>query len=248
MLGDFSQQAETYASCRPGYPAEMLDQLLHLARVGPGSRVAEIGAGTGLFTQLLIDRNLTVVAVEPNAAMRQQAQALSGVEWMSGTFEATELPADSQDWVVAAQAFHWAEPQHALPEVRRILKPSGTFTVLWNNRQNADSDILSYTMQLIRRHVPEFDDTYRQKDWANILTSTGDFSDVEYHAVAHTVNMSPERYLDLWRSHNRLTTTAGAGRFATLLEDLQAFLLQRTEPEVPVPYLCEAWTARSTRS
>ncbi len=43
-------------------------------------------------------------------------------------------PMDPQQWAVAAQAFHWADPPRALPEIRRILQPNRYVTVLWNNR------------------------------------------------------------------------------------------------------------------
>ncbi|HXT58535.1 MAG TPA: class I SAM-dependent methyltransferase, partial [Pirellulales bacterium] len=134
-LGDFSEQAEAYARARPSYPAELLDALVEHVGVKRGDAVADLGAGTGLLTGLLAARGFEVAAVEPNEPMRRQAKPLTGVRWINGTFEATGLSPASQRWAVAAQAFHWADPARALPEVRRILRPGGFFTVLWNNRE-----------------------------------------------------------------------------------------------------------------
>src|SRR5690242_15455013 len=113
--GDFTHQASAYGRARPSYPVSLLDRLMARAGVRPGDRVADIGAGTGLFTQLLAERGLTVTAVEPNQAMRAEAPAMPGVTWIDGTFEQTNLPAASQAWVSAAQAYHWAKPEQALP-------------------------------------------------------------------------------------------------------------------------------------
>ena len=132
--GDFTAQAEAYARARPGYPAEIVDRVVAAAGVRPGDAVADLGAGTGLFTALLAARGLRVTAVEPNAAMRARAPVIAGVDWVDGSFEAAGLPAASQRWVVAAQAFHWADPQRALPELHRVLGARGAFTVLWNDR------------------------------------------------------------------------------------------------------------------
>src|SRR5687767_11696018 len=131
MHGDFTPQAEAYARARPGYPAELVDRLIAAAGVAAGDPVADLGAGTGLFTGLLAARGLAVVAVEPSAAMRRGAPRLPGVVWIDGSFEATSLPTGSQRWAVAAQAFHWADVPRALPEIHRILAPGCCLTVLW---------------------------------------------------------------------------------------------------------------------
>ncbi|MBA2774343.1 MAG: class I SAM-dependent methyltransferase, partial [Nocardioidaceae bacterium] len=62
----FGQMAEEYDRWRPGYPDAAVDWL---APPAPG-RVADVGAGTGRLTSLLLSRGLTVEAVEPDPRMR----------------------------------------------------------------------------------------------------------------------------------------------------------------------------------
>lgn len=244
-LGDFSEQAEAYARARPSYPAELLDALAARAGVKRADAVADLGAGTGLLTELLAARGFQVGAVEPNEPMRRQAKPLPGVRWIDGTFEATGLPAASQRWAVAAQAFHWADPPRALPEMRRILQPGGYFTVLWNNREYHRDPALAWTREAIQRNRPGFDDNYRSQDWGKMLTSTGDFADIAYDEFRHAVFMSAARYLDLWRSHNRLRTLSTPEQFAAFMRELTEYLAARGDKPIEVSYLCRAWTARA---
>lgn len=242
-LGNFSQQADSYRRARPSYPAELVDLLVGDAEVGPGDPVVDFGAGTGIFTRLLVERGLRVTAVEPNLEMQLQNEAPEA-NWIKGTFESSGLASESQRWAVAAQAFHWADPPRSLPEIGRVLQPDCLFTVLWNNRAVEESTVLTWTQEAIRRHVPDFDEAYRADHWPSILESTGDFKVVGHRVVSHAVPMSRERYLDLWKSHNRLNVTAGPKCFASLLGEIKAHLQGQGIEEVMVPYYCEAWSAR----
>lgn len=241
--GDFTPQADAYARARPGYPEEMLDRLLAEIDLSPGARVADLGAGTGIWTEMLADRGFEVSAVEPNAAMRARAAVHPRILWVDGTFEETRLEDASQHWIVAAQAFHWAKPARALPELRRVSAAGGPLTVLWNNRDVDESDVLRFTREAIERRVPEFDEGYRRRDWAAVLTSTGDFREPREISVRHVVSMSRERYLDLWRSHNLLNNAAGPSAMRGLLDEIERYLGDR--PSVEIPYLCRAWTVRA---
>lgn len=241
QLGDFTQQAEAYCA-RPGYPVELLARLAVTAAVAPGESVADIGAGTGLFSQLLTQLGLEVTAVEPNDAMRARAPGSSGIlRWQEGTFEESGLETQSQDWVTAAQAFHWADPRRALPEIRRILRPKRCFTALWNDRLNDDSALLTATLELLKRFVPEYDVDYRRRDWSSILLSTGDFERPCIDEQRHTVSMTRQRYLDLWRSNNRIAHFAG-DRLPGFLQALRQLLGESRQQTIEVPYLCQAWT------
>jgi SAM-dependent methyltransferase len=242
-MGDFTRQADSYRRARPTYPLALLDVLIEDAGVGPGNRVADFGAGTGIFTRLLVDRGFCVAAIEPNREMQSQSDVPEAT-WTSGTFEASGLETASQDWAVAAQAFHWADPKRALPEIRRILGPGRLLTVLWNNRLNRESETLAWTETAIERHVPDFAEVYREKSWQGVLESTGDFVFTKHRMVRHVVPMSKQRYLDLWRSHNRLNTLAGPETFHVLLAEIEWYLDEQNVSEVDVPYRCDAWSAR----
>jgi len=245
MDADFTAQAEAYARARPGYPVALVQRLMARADVRAGDAVAEIGAGTGLLTQLLGGHGLRVTAIEPNAAMRQRAAAMADVAWRDGTFERTALAEASQKWVVAAQAFHWAQRDKALPEIRRVLQSGGHLTVLWNHRDHESDATVRWTRQAINRHVPDFTHAYRDENWAAALTSTGDFSEPVYDEEAHTVAMEVDRYLNLWRSHHRLNTIAGPQRFAALMEELVAYLRDQRVEQINVRYVTRAWTAQT---
>lgn len=242
MRGDFTDQADAYSRARPGYPETLVEELVAAAGVRPGDAVADVGAGTGLFTAPLAARGLAVTAIEPVEAMRLRAPALPGVVWRGGSFEETGLPAGSVRWIVAAQAFHWADPPRALPELHRALAVGGHLTVLWNDRDVARSELLARTRALVEEMVPGFDEGYRARDWSGVLVSTGHFAAPRRHEVRHVVAMTAERFLDLWRSHHLLAQAAGEAGVARLLARL-APLLPADGGTVEVPYVCRAWTA-----
>jgi len=131
-------KAEQYSRYRPSYPLEALRALRVDVGV-PGGEVADVGSGTGIFSQLLLDAGFGVFAVEPNADMRRVAEAQLGVREgfvsVDGTAEATTLADASVDVVACAQAFHWFAIERVVPEFRRILRPGGVVCLIWNNQR-----------------------------------------------------------------------------------------------------------------
>ncbi|QKK08149.1 MAG: class I SAM-dependent methyltransferase [Planctomycetota bacterium] len=152
--GRFSDRAADYVKYRPSYPAEAIDAILEGLNPGGTGRqperdgaflvAADIGAGTGISTKLLADRGVRVIAIEPNAGMREAgAQYVSqqqggGVEWRDGTAEATGLGDGSVDLMLCAQSYHWFEPVAACREFGRVLRPGGRLALMWNDADESD--------------------------------------------------------------------------------------------------------------
>ena len=134
-LGRFDGLASTYAKYRPGYPAQSLDWIVEKLPERNGL-IADVGAGTGIFSRLLAEYSCRIVGIEPNESMRLQAEAIPHpniVGYRAGRAEATGLEASSVSAVVAAQAFHWCVPEASLREFHRILVPNGWVTLIWND-------------------------------------------------------------------------------------------------------------------
>lgn len=127
----FGAVAADYAAMRPGYPADAVAFLLGT----PPRRVLDLGAGTGLLTEVVLRAGHEVLAVDPSAAMLAQLSArLPGVATEVGGAESVPLADGSVDAVVAGQAAHWFEPAPAAAELRRVLRPGGVVGFLWNTR------------------------------------------------------------------------------------------------------------------
>ena len=112
--------------CRIRFPQP---KCLRVGQVGSKSSHTKVtsgrlGAGTGIFTRLLLTRpNIAkVTAVEPAEGMRagfrdkvlngRPADALPKVDVVEGIFTDIPAPSGSVDLVVAAQAFHWVGDNH----------------------------------------------------------------------------------------------------------------------------------------
>jgi SAM-dependent methyltransferase len=130
----FDEDAELYDRARPGYPDAVFDDLFALAAIGAGSRVLEIGCGTGQATVALAERGCVVVAVELGANLaRVAARNLAGypsAQVVVSAFEDWLIPDAPFDAVVAFTAFHWVDQAVGVEKVARALRPGGAFATV----------------------------------------------------------------------------------------------------------------------
>ena len=127
----FGAVAGEYDRLRPSPPPEAVGWLLPARR----DVVVDLAAGTGLLTRALAGKVGHIIAVEPDERMRSVLQARSGnVEVLAGRGEAIPLPDASADAVFVSSAWHWMDPDRAVPEIARVLRDGGRFGVIWTGR------------------------------------------------------------------------------------------------------------------
>ena len=157
----FSNRVANYVKYRPGYPAEMLELFQREMGLTADSVIADVGSGTGLSAKPFLENGNTLYGVEPNAAMREAAEEFlrdfSNFISHDGTAEATQLPNDSMDFVIAAQAFHWFDPPKTRSEFTRILKPGGYIALIWNERQLDTTEFLREYERLLLKYATDYE-------------------------------------------------------------------------------------------
>jgi len=146
----FSHGAVVYAGGRPDYPSALLSWLRTALLLSGNSVAADLGAGTGKFTRLLMQTGAQVVAVEPVEAMRAQLiQGVPGIRALPGTADATTLNSGSVNAVTCAQAFHWFATREVLEEIHRVLAPQGKLGLVWNVRDESCDWVAGTPRQVI---------------------------------------------------------------------------------------------------
>jgi SAM-dependent methyltransferase len=134
LRGTFEQAPELYDRARPGYPDAVFDDLSRLAGLKPGSRVLEVGCGTGQATVALARRRFDVVAVELGAGLagvaRRNLGSFAAVDVITAAFEDWALPPAPFDAVVAATSFHWLDPAVRVAKAAQALRPDGVLAVI----------------------------------------------------------------------------------------------------------------------
>ncbi|MBX7103976.1 MAG: methyltransferase domain-containing protein [Gemmataceae bacterium] len=105
-----------------------------------GMAVADVGAGTGLFTRLFaqeVGRDGTVYAVEisqkflDHIAQSAKAMGVTNVRTVLGKDLSVELPANSVDLVFICDTYHHFEyPHRMMTSIHKALKPGGRVVVV----------------------------------------------------------------------------------------------------------------------
>jgi len=170
----FSDRVDNYIKYRPSYPSQVLDHLRIECGLTSDLIVADIGSGTGILTQLFLDNQNDVYAVEPNHEMRRAAESVlidrPHFHSINATAEETQLKADFFDFIIAGQAFHWFDRSRAKQEFQRILKPQGFVVLIWNERKiDSTPFLVAYEEMLL-----EFATDYEEINHTNI--SSADFA------------------------------------------------------------------------
>ncbi len=241
-----TEAATAYERLRPGYPMDAVDWVLpERCR-----RVLDLGAGTGKLTRALLTRELEVVAVDPSAAMLAVlADTVPGVPTFVGTGESIPLPTHSVDAVLCAQAWHWVDSEQGCAEVARVLRPGGSFGLLWN----ADDVSVGWVEALQELKRRARGGSTGHSAGGEVLTGDLGISDAfeepEEFAWAWTAPYAVADLVDLVATRSYILTAAPDDR-ARLIDEVRELLATHPETagrhvvELPMVTTCVRTTVR----
>lgn len=199
----FGSVASAYERFRPGYPDELVDEVL--AYAGRAVRTAlEIGAGTGKATRVFAGRGIAVTATDPDQAMLRELRkhVPEAVATVQAAFE--DLPLTPvYDLVFAAASLHWTEPDHRWSRVAAMLKRDGIFASFGGQMHLADSDVERAVWAARSQFLP--DDQVPPPDrtpagspmqWPGTeLAQSDQFTDVRQSSIERRATVSAREYV-----------------------------------------------------
>jgi SAM-dependent methyltransferase len=240
----FGSIAAEYDRLRPLPAEEAVEWLV------PGRReiLVDIGAGTGLLTRALARHAEHVIAVEPDERMRKVLHARSpGVEVVAGRGEAIPVPDASADGVFASSAWHWMDPDQAIPEIARVLRDGGRFGLIWTTRAR---DIPWLRSDEWFREAHEHDDRARSggNGRRRVDFPPGmPFTNIETATFRYTRLMTPADIVDMLTTYSVVITakaeSVAVGRARAAAALAQQFPGQAT---IDVPTASYCWRADRT--
>ncbi len=238
----FTGKAELYSKYRPSYSEKLIDWLYEMTNA---ETVADIGAGTGIFTTALLKKPWSVTAVEPNSDMLSVLKSDLGgkVKTVVASAENTTLDTESVNLITVAQAFHWFDKARFKEECQRILTPDGHLAIVWNSR--CQNDLEEERNKICMKYC----DCYRS---GHVQTGYDDFdSDTflrnEYFKSTDFLRLENERFVtreqfigdNLSRSYAPKRDDSGYDGFVCELES--AFSKYEKDGRVSQNYITECY-------
>jgi ubiquinone/menaquinone biosynthesis C-methylase UbiE len=177
-LSSFNENHELYDKVRPDFDNVAVQRFIDNLGLKKGSKVLELACGTGKFTKSIANREYDLLAVEPSIGMLETFKKnFPAITVKEGSSYSLPVDDNSQDAVIAAQAFHWFADRDSLKEISRVLKPGGKLGLIWNYDDCADLPerhwqrrVCEYCFSL-RDALPQYD----QSKWRTVFEEEDQF-------------------------------------------------------------------------
>jgi ubiquinone/menaquinone biosynthesis C-methylase UbiE len=248
--------AARYDRSRPSYPPESIARL----RTEAGDIVADVGAGTGIFTRQLagVLREADVIGVEASEDMHREAEraslGIANLSFLRGKAEALPFEDGTVRIITAATAIHWFDRPAFYAEVVRCLRRDGELLVLqnirrwWEDKFLADYEALheSAVAGYRRNTYPSRNGGYEQIDVEGELRARPDFEDVNARDFPWSRSMSKDEFVDFSLSSSITQRAVAAMGEGAYLRELDRLLEQHADGAgmVGIPYVNRVTSAR----
>jgi SAM-dependent methyltransferase len=196
----FDRQAERYDRCRPGYPDEVIDEIL-----GPSPRglsVLDVASGTGIASRPMARRGAQVLGVELNANMAGIALR-HGVLTEVDAFETWDPAGRTFDRVTCAQAWHWLDQHVSTDKAASVLRPGGKLCLFWSIGRYPDG-LADALLDAHRRALPA-DSPRPSPDFSAVtdaLDACDTLADINVRSFPWHRMYSRDDWLDELQSHS----------------------------------------------
>ncbi len=151
----FNTAATLYEDTRPGYPAELIRDVIDLSGLEDNNRILEIGCGTGKATLSFAERGYELVCLDIGANLiavaRKKLEGFPNISFVEQAFE--EWESDEEfDLVISATAFHWVDPKVMYLKASEVLKSNGFLAVFSNQHVRKDEGFFAESQSLYDKY------------------------------------------------------------------------------------------------
>lgn len=246
LAASFAREAGRYAAHRPTYPRAAVKWMV----AGQRRDVLDLGAGAGALTAVALTAGHRVVAADPSAAMLRELTASSpAAAAVQSVAEALPFESASFDVVTVATAFHWFDPDRALPEIARVLRADGRLSLTWTTRDERTPWVRRLG-QLLRSVQP----AGLTGDWATGSVAgverSGLFQPPEYAEFELTQRIDRRGLLGLVASRSYVMALDDRARERLLANVSELYdeaaasgSAERAAQPMSLPYLAQCWRA-----
>lgn len=199
----FNELAETYDN-KPDYPKELIKIIIDKMNLTAGSKLLEIGSGTGRATVQFADFGFEIVCIEPAIALIGKAKTKlkdKNIKFIASRFEDYDEPSEYFDAIISAQAFHWVTQPLGYEKCSKALKKGGYLVPFWNlNLFSDDIDLDRELWAIINKYegwvsdMPEKDYAARMESITSKIVGSGLFSTPEIIHVYKEYNFTADDY------------------------------------------------------
>ncbi len=210
MKADFGKTASDYQKHRAGFPLSFFKRLQIDGLTEGSETVVDLGSGTGTVARGLAKMGCKVTGVDPSSEMLGAALEMAKeegvvIDFCQGTAEGTGQEDQTADVVTAGQCWHWFDPESAVKDVRRILKPGGLLLIAHFDWLPINGNVVWHTEKLIMEKNPSWNmggQVGIYPEWFRHLNEGG-FSDIRSFSYQEAASYSHEA----WRG--RIRASAG---------------------------------------
>jgi SAM-dependent methyltransferase len=202
---------------------------------GPAAPVLEIGAGTGKATVALAARGLPVTCLEPDprmaAVLRRNTRDFPLVVVREAALEEHAGLDGTFGLVLAAQSWHWLDPERRVDLARRALRNGGALALLWNSTLVPPGGLRDELLAVHAAHgaqeegshtlrdpFPPPDDVWETTPQGRELAADRRFGDLRQQTVKVGYEFGTRRYLDYLDSLSRYRILPTARRSALMAD------------------------------
>jgi SAM-dependent methyltransferase len=243
----FDSAALEYEAIRPGYPSELIEDVIALSGIPQEGQALEIGCGTGQATLPFARRGFSIHCLDIGAGMlaiaREKLRVFPKVTFQNISFEKWPVRANAFDLVYSATAFHWIPREVSYPKTVLAMRPGGTLAVFSNEHPRPYSGFFQEVQPIYRRLVPEWDDPLLRPSIEvevqsnfKFIESTGLFSRLEVRTYPWIQSYSTTEYIRLLNTYSGFLLLPESRR-QTLYQSIASLIERSYEGKVEKAYL-----------